>query len=333
MIAQNAIVAALISTALISLAPNLLLLLFPRYASGDGEQSRLLCLGQAMAAGGLLGDVFLHTIPHASGEGEVGLWILLGFAVFLATDMVMRSFGQHHAHEEKKGESTHHHHKGLKASAVLLNLVADSMHNFTDGVAIGASFSTSNDTSTVLSLLKSRGGLATVSIMFHEIPHELGDFAFLVKNGFSKQQAIIAQFGTAVAAMAGTCVGLMLHEFAGETLIYITAGGFIYLAACTMLPELLEEKASLKFRMMQIAFFGTGVAFLYAVSLLEAMDHQHDGHGHSHGRNHHAEHSSTPEHGHDLHHHVEHFATHAHHHHGHEHHEHQHHGHNEHSEL
>jgi zinc transporter 7 len=336
MVAQNAIIAALTSTALISLAPNLLLLMFPHYASGEGEQSRLLGLGQAMAAGGLLGDVFLHTIPHATGGEEVGLWILLGFATFLATDMFMRSFG--HSHEAKKGDSNHsHHHHGLKGSVVLLNLVADAMHNFTDGLAIGASFASSSDTSSVLSLLKSRGGLATVSIMFHEIPHELGDFAVLVKNGFSKRQAILAQFGTAIAAMVGTCFGILLEEFAGETLMYITAGGFIYLAACTILPELLEDKASIQFRMIQLAFFGAGIAFLYAVSLLETMEGEHGGHSHSHthGQAHSDsfKHDSTPEHAHhDHHHHIEMHTPVLEHHHGHEHqhHDHDHHDHHRH---
>jgi hypothetical protein len=51
MVASNAIIAALLSTGLISLAPNVLLVLFPHYASGEGESSKFLALGQALAAG------------------------------------------------------------------------------------------------------------------------------------------------------------------------------------------------------------------------------------------------------------------------------------------
>lgn len=330
MVTQNAIIAALTSTALISLAPNVLLLLFPQYSSGDGEHSWLLSLGQAMAAGGLLGDVFLHTIPHAAGGEEVGLWILLGFTIFLTVDMLMRSLGKEHSHDHEVADSHPSHQKELNASAILLNIVADCLHNFTDGLAIGASFSVSDDRS-VVSLLKSRGGLATVSIMFHEIPHELGDFAVLVKNGFSKKQAILVQFGTAVAAMAGTGAGLVLEEFAGETLIFITAGGFIYLAACTIIPEILSEKrASFHFRLMQLVFFGAGIAFLYAVSLLESMGGEHGGHSHSHGHGH-----PSKDTGHGHQHHVEHHGFHEpeHHHHDHAQHEHLEHGHHEHGEL
>ena len=72
MVWTNLIIAAVASTTLISLAPNVLLFLFPHYASGEGESSQALTLGQALAAGGLLGDVFLHTIPHRL-TGEIDL--------------------------------------------------------------------------------------------------------------------------------------------------------------------------------------------------------------------------------------------------------------------
>nr|KAF6506066.1 hypothetical protein HJG63_007911 [Rousettus aegyptiacus] len=59
-----------------------------------------------------------------------------------------------------------------------LNLAADLAHNFTDGLAIGASF---------------RGGwglgiLTTMTVLLHEVPHEVGDFAILVQSGCSKKQ-------------------------------------------------------------------------------------------------------------------------------------------------
>lgn len=62
----------------------------------------------------------------------------------------------------------------LKASG-WLNLFADSMHNFTDGIAIGASFASGH-------------GLAYatfLSVIFHEIPHEIGDFTILIQSGLT----------------------------------------------------------------------------------------------------------------------------------------------------
>lgn len=330
MVTKNAIIAAFSSTALISLAPNVLLLLFPRFASGEGHNSPALSLGQCLAAGGLLGDVFLHVVPHSGGSHNVGLWILLGFSVFLLTDMILRtlggdSHGHNHGNPQKENEpddkkcDANSPLGDTKTSTILLNLTADAMHNFSDGVAIGASFSNFSGGGGVLDIMKTRGGLATLSILFHEIPHELGDFAVLVKNGFSKQDAIIAQFGTAFAAMIGTSVGLLAEQMAGDSLVFITSGGFVYLATVNILPDVLNEKASLRFRLAQLLFFGLGVAFLYAVCLLEEMD---GGHGHGHGHHehdeHHEEHHDEPVHNdhhdehHDLHDHGH--RSHGHHH-------------------
>ncbi|CAJ1948341.1 unnamed protein product [Cylindrotheca closterium] len=325
MVAPNAITAAVISTGLISLAPNVLLVLFPRYASGEGVHSSSLALGQALAAGALLGDVFLHTIPHAAGVENVGLWILFGFFIFLVVDMVIRSYGSHqHQHQHHHGggdkdgtkknydtKSDHMHDHKNTTSTILLNLAADALHNFTDGLAIGASFaSVADDHSSVATLLQSRGGLATLSILFHEIPHELGDFAILVKNGLSRNKAILCQFGTAVAAMIGTFVGLFLQSFAGDSLMFVTAGGFVYLAAVSILPEILEDSSStLKFRLLQLLCFAGGIAFLYSTTILEEMsghhshghhDH-HDGHSNDHGHNDHHDHHSDNHHDHHDH--------------------------------
>jgi zinc transporter 7 len=147
MVSQNAIIAAFSSTTLISIAPNILLFLFPKYGSGEGEHSALLSLGQAIAAGGLLGDVFLHVIPHSTssslgGHGNsnhnVGLWILLGFSIFLLADMILRSIGghqhEHHHHDSsKKSDKKENKHEQRtsehKTSTVLLNLAADALHN------------------------------------------------------------------------------------------------------------------------------------------------------------------------------------------------------------
>jgi solute carrier family 39 (zinc transporter), member 7 len=319
MVPSNAFAAALISTALISLAPNLLLFAFPGVA--NAADSPLLSLGQALAAGSLLGDVFLHTLSHAT-DHDAGFWVLVGFTIFLFMDMMIRSLqGHSHQHqnqnpltvnESKNGiVKTSSSNKSLFTPTVLLNLTADALHNFTDGLAIGASFATSSGTGSIQSVLASRGGLATLSIFFHEIPHELGDYCILLKGGFSKNQAILAQFGTALAAMLGTVVGIYATESWGG-IVYITAGGFVYLAAVNLLPEVLEP-ASTRLRLGQIVAFLMGIAFLYAVHLLENDDH----HAHSHHttqeliHDHHDDH-----HNHDRHHH--HHNDHDHHGHNHQ---------------
>ena len=59
-----------------------------------------------------------------------------------------------------------------------LNLAADFAHNFTDGLAIGASYIAG----------RGIGIITTVTILLHEVPHEVGDFAILVQSGCSKKR-------------------------------------------------------------------------------------------------------------------------------------------------
>ena len=61
-----------------------------------------------------------------------------------------------------------------------LNLAADFAHNFTDGLAIGASYAAGHNV----------GIITTITILFHEVPHEVGDFAILIQSGCSKRKVI-----------------------------------------------------------------------------------------------------------------------------------------------
>ncbi len=286
-----------------------------------------------MAAGGLLGDVFLHTLPHSlshdANSEMVGLAVLAGFVMFLLFDILVRSsHGDCHGHDHDHGHNDKDSAPGVKgapkkrsifSSAVVLNLVGDSLHNFTDGIAIGASFagSSSVDDSLPLiqqiqTLLKSRGGLASLAVLFHEIPHELGDYSILVSAGMTKNEAIFAQFSTAIAAYCGTFVGLFgmqtVKDFIGNDLMVpFTAGGFVYLAAVTILPDLLEQRVGRRARLAQVFAFLVGIAFMYGVAILEhAGGSCSHGHGHVHGHGHHGNDHHHHGHGVDLGHHDHH---------------------------
>lgn len=172
----------------------------------------------------------------------LGLGILVGFMVFVAMDKGLRiatggaghdhSHGHSHEHSETEGTSSavspsngeaksrkgkkgknnkksdDKAEKEINPSVKLggyLNLIADFTHNITDGLAMSASFYAS----------PTIGATTTVAVFFHEIPHEVGDFALLVQSGFSKRAAMGSQFITALGALLGTCIGIAVQEMGG----------------------------------------------------------------------------------------------------------------------
>ncbi|XP_013418806.1 histidine-rich membrane protein KE4 homolog 2 [Lingula anatina] len=315
---------ALSATAMISCAPVLILFFIPVENAHDSHQELLKVL-LSFASGGLLGDAFLHLIPHAvsphsHGEGEehgghghshdhshdmgVGLWVLAGIVAFLMVEKFVRimkgGHGHSHSHsspapekespeedEDKKEEEETKEEDSKQGSsdkeeekeetstelrqrkkekdngdkededdrekkveeeergateapeedikvAGYLNLAADFAHNFTDGLAIGASFLVGQNV----------GIITTITIFLHEIPHEIGDFAILVQSGCTKRKAMLLQFSTAIGAMLGTLCSLMAEgagDYATSWILPFTAGGFIYIATVSVIPELLED--------------------------------------------------------------------------------------------
>ncbi|XP_073340341.1 zinc transporter Slc39a7 isoform X2 [Pagrus major] len=304
------------ATLLISAAPFLILFLIPVQSNSDQHQNLLKVL-LSFASGGLLGDAFLHLIPHAlephSHHGEdhghsheseeshdhghshgaahghmmsVGMWVLGGLIAFLVVEKFVRllkgGHGHGHSHDapkekdsdgeeeekekkkEKKGSKDEKVPKKEEKSADIkvsgyLNLAADFTHNFTDGLAIGASFLVS----------PAVGAVTTLTILLHEVPHEIGDFAILVQSGCTKKKAMCLQLLTALGALAGTACSLLAEGVGAAATAWIlpfTAGGFVYIATVTVLPELLAGRSSFGQSLMEILamLFGVGMMVLIA---------------------------------------------------------------------
>ena len=142
-----------------------------------------------------------------------------------------------------------------------LNLAADFTHNFTDGLAIGASYLAG----------KGVGIVTTFTILLHEVPHEIGDFAILVQSGYPKRKAMFLQLSTATGAMVGTVCGLMAENMGDLAIAWIlpfTAGGFIYIATVSIIPELLGE-SSFKQSLAEIAGLFVGIAMMVLITFIE----------------------------------------------------------------
>lgn len=293
------------STLLISAAPFFILYFVP-LDNTEAMQPRLKTL-LAFASGGLLGDAFLHLIPHSVAphshgshthshshdehekeEGGhhhhdmwVGLWVLAGIITFLAVEKVVRilkighDHSHGHQHEEKKEPEKKVLNKKEKADkggkkkeepqpkmevAGYLNLAADFTHNFTDGLAIGASYLAGN----------SVGIVTTITILLHEVPHEIGDFAILIKSGCSKKKAMFLQLTTAVGAVAGNVLALLgSSEDSSPWILPFTAGGFIYIATVSVIPELLEQSTKLGQSLKEISALLFGVFMMVLITQIE----------------------------------------------------------------
>ncbi|KAF7997740.1 hypothetical protein HCN44_009138 [Aphidius gifuensis] len=270
---SSVLLKAMGSTLLISAAPFVLLFFVP--LDNSKEREPLLKVLLSFASGGLLGDAFLHLIPHAlaphshgdhgshddhhhshnHGEEEhshghdmsVGLCVLLGIIVFLIVEKAIRLIKGDHGHShsvkpnDKNNKNSKTNNKDNKKEEIedikisgYLNLAADFLHNFTDGLAIGASYLAGDGV----------GYITTFTILLHEVPHEIGDFAILIQSGCSKKKAIWLQLSTAIGALCGTYVALLAEGMDAVVTSWIlpfTAGGFIYIATVTVIPELLSD--------------------------------------------------------------------------------------------
>ena len=183
----------------------------------------------SFAVGGLLGDTFLHLLPEALASAQnhqdfniIGLTVLFGLLVFTILEKVLNN-------NIGTGENNKHSATGY------LNLIANCIDNFNHGLAVGGAF-----------LVSTKVGFVTTGcILIHEIPHELCDFAILMKSGFSRSEAAKAQFSTAFVGIIGAIMALVLDWTGCGILAFFivpfTCGGFLHISMVSVLPDLLES--------------------------------------------------------------------------------------------
>ncbi|MAF50970.1 MAG: ZIP family metal transporter [Nanoarchaeota archaeon] len=205
----------------------------------------------SLAAGALLGDAFLHLIPEAIAyfnNETVFLYILIGFTLFFVVEKFLH---WHHCH---KGHCEDH-------SIAHMNLIGDGIHNFIDGLIIAASFVADFRL----------GVVTTLAVILHEVPQELGDFGVMVYGGYSKLKALLLNFLTATGAILGGVIGYFLSTFTEASVMFLlpfAAGGFIYIAASDLIPEIKKE-VELKKNLLNFIFFLVGVFLMYGLLFIE----------------------------------------------------------------
>ncbi|KAM4723157.1 zinc transporter ZIP13 [Rhinophrynus dorsalis] len=295
----DAWICSLIGSLLVGLSGVLPLLVIPIEAGVElrsEKSSQRLKRLLSFAIGGLLGDVFLHLLPEAwaytcsatTGSYQslqqqklLGLWVIIGFLSFLILEKTFSDekdephLDNTHTPSAASESLLNGKHKLIKKEETpgqkpangsikvcgYLNLLANTIDNFTHGMAVAGSFLVS----------KKVGILTTVAILLHEIPHEVGDFAILLRAGFDRWSAAKMQLITAMGGIlgAGFAVCAQSPKGAGETVAWIlpfTSGGFLYIALVNVLPDLLEEKNA-RNSLVQVLLISCGIAVMTVLSL------------------------------------------------------------------
>lgn len=206
----------------------------------------------SLAVGTLLGDAFFHLLPESNlliSSVLVSALTIVGILLFFALEKIVR---WRHCHSS----DCHHDHP-----TVAVNVVGELFHNFIDGVLISSSFYVSYPL-----------GLTTAfAVLSHEIPQEIGNFSVYQHLGVSLKKSLafnlLSSFFSLLGVFFVALVGLKFQNFSGY-ILPITAGGFIYLAASDLIPELHRHEPKILSSFLQLFFVILGVLLMYFLKLI-----------------------------------------------------------------
>jgi zinc and cadmium transporter len=212
--------------------------------------TRILSPLVAISSGVLLGSAFFDLIPEGVEllDHDAFIYVIAGIIGFFAIEKVL----QWHHHIDGDHHDRHEH-----KAAGYLSLLGDGIHNFIDGIIIGAAFLVSVPL----------GISATIAVIAHEIPHELADFSILIHSGFSNAKALLYNFLSASTAILGTVFVLLLGQTAQTLVPYlipVSAGGFLYIAMSDLIPELHRPKTKVG-TLMQVLLLTLGAFIIFSL--------------------------------------------------------------------
>lgn len=239
----------------------------------------------SLAAGCMLGQVFVHLIPEsfenvASGQItslNLSLLMVAGFVGCFLLEKLMHNHGHcpevcgfvhevqrcDHCDEPEPDHHDDHHEESSGHIHPLghMSLLAHVMDNFNDGVLIGITY-----------MVSIPAGIATtIAIVSHEIPMEFGGFGVLVKYGFTRWQAIAVNFLSGVIALIGTILVLYFGTIIHNLPVYLSplgAGVVAYIATIGLIPQLKNEPD--KGRSLRgLLVMGFGLAVMIGAKLID----------------------------------------------------------------
>jgi len=215
---------------------------------------RLLLSLISLAVGALLGGALFHLMPEAldrSGASRALFgWFLVGFMGFFLLEKLLAA--------PARGDR-----RGIPRLPPLaaLNLSGDALHNLVDGMIVAAAYMAETTV----------GVTTTLAVILHEIPQEIGDMGVLVYSGVPIRRAVLLNLCSALAAVAGAVVALVLggrFEPLIDALLPVAAGAFVYVAASDLIPEL-RRRTGLWVSLRQVALILLGLGLMAAGAALE----------------------------------------------------------------
>lgn len=215
----------------------------------------------SFAAGALLSAAFFDLLPEATEHMEQGgvevnlpLWTLLGILIFFLLERFI-----HHHHRDHTNNPAEE-----KKTIIPLVVIGDTVHNFTDGMAIAATFLISIPLGIVTSL----------AVAAHEIPQEMGDFGLMLSKGLERKKVLLINLFSSLAAIAGAILIYLYQESLEKFLpiiLALTAGFFIYIALANLIPEI-HNQDNQKVAFWETVMLILGVIVVYlAISTLEGV--------------------------------------------------------------
>jgi zinc and cadmium transporter len=194
------------------------LLLFPERA-----RRRVVPWLVSYAVGALLAVALMALLPEAlelrPPSQVFGTLLAAIFLFFVLEKLVL--WRHCHSHDCEV-------HGGATAPLVL---IGDAVHNFIDGIMIGAAVLTSF-----------RVGVSTaLAVAAHEIPQEVGDFAVLLHAGYSRARALTLNVISGLSGVVGAIIAVLLVESipaVRPTLLCVGAASFLYIAMADLIPDL-----------------------------------------------------------------------------------------------
>jgi zinc and cadmium transporter len=214
---------------------------------------RVLFVLVAFSAGTILGAALFDLLPEAVelvDEALVFPIVAAGFVFFLFLERVIYWY-HGHGHEYEHGEEK------VTMGFAYLNLIGDFIHNFIDGMIIAAGF--------INGFIV--GLTATIAVLFHELPQEMGDYGILVYAGMERRRALALNFLAAVSVIIGGAFGSLfiasVEELSGW-MVAFSAGAFLFLSASELIPEMLKEDDRGR-SVIQLAILVLGMLTIYSL--------------------------------------------------------------------